>query len=38
MSGCAMFQLYTNDMDFTKFYPMQQKGQAADKKKNILSV
>ena len=25
-----MGQLYTNDMDFTMFYPMQQKGQAAN--------
>jgi hypothetical protein len=25
-----MRQMYTNDVDFTKFYPMKSKGEAAD--------
>lgn len=29
-SGCTMGQMYTNDVDFSKFYPMHRKGEAAD--------
>jgi hypothetical protein len=30
LSNCRMGQLYVNDVDFMKLYPMQQKGKAAD--------
>ena len=30
LSNCTMGQMYTNDVDFSKFYPMRQKGEAAD--------
>jgi hypothetical protein len=30
LSGCTMGQLYTNDLDFTKFYPMKRKSEAPD--------
>ena len=30
LSRCTMGQLYTNDVHFTKFYPMHQKSEVAD--------
>jgi hypothetical protein len=30
LSNCKMGQLYANDVDFTKFYPMHCKGEASD--------
>jgi hypothetical protein len=30
LSNCTMGQMFTNDVDFSKFYPMRRKGEAAD--------
>lgn len=30
LSNCTMGQMYTNDVIFSKFYPMHQKGEATD--------
>jgi len=30
LSACTMGQMYTNDVDFSKFYPMRRKGEVAD--------